>query len=68
MHSEAAAVLKNLTNFAIFENTCVLESFFFYKAAYFQACNFIKKRLIHRYFLVKFAKFLRTSNLKSTCE
>ena len=33
-----------------------------------QACNFIKKRLQHWCFPVKFAKFLRTSILKSTCK
>ena len=30
--------------------------------------NFIKKRLQHRSFHVKFAKFLRTPILKSICE
>ena len=33
-----------------------------------QACNFIKKRLQHRCFPVKFAKFLRTHFLKNSCE
>ena len=32
------------------------------------ACNFINKRLRHKYFPVKFAKFLRTPMLKSICE
>ena len=32
------------------------------------ACNFIIKRLQHRCFLVKLAKFLRTSIFKNTCE
>ena len=32
----------------------------FNKYAGLKACNFIKKRLQHRYFPVKFAKFLRT--------
>ena len=32
------------------------------------ASNFIKKRLQHRCFLVKLAKFLRTSIFKNTCE
>ena len=31
-------------------------------------CNFIKKRLQHRCFLVKLAKFLRTSIFKNICE
>ena len=33
-----------------------------------QVCNFIKERLRHWCFSVKFAKFLRTSILKNTCE
>ena len=33
-----------------------------------QVCNFIKKRLQHWCFPVKFAKFLRTSVLKKICE
>ena len=33
-----------------------------------QACNFIKKRLQHRCFLVKYAIFLRTTILKNICE
>ena len=33
-----------------------------------QACNFIKKRLQHWCFHVKFATFLRTSILKKICE
>ena len=64
MQSEAAAVLKN---FASHRKTPVLESLF-YKVETPQACNFIKKRLIHRCFLVKLAKFLRTPILKNICE
>ena len=33
-----------------------------------QACNFLKKRLQHRCFLVHIAKFLRTPLLKNICE
>ena len=47
------------------ENTCVGVSF--NKVAGLQA-NFIKKRLQHRCFLVKFTKFLRTSFLKNICK
>ena len=32
------------------------------------ACNFVKKRLQHRCFLVKLAKLLRTSIFKNICE
>ena len=45
--------------------TPVLESLF-NKAAGLKACNFIKKRLEHRCFPVKFAKFLRTTFLQNT--
>ena len=34
----------------------------------FQNCNFIEKRLWHRCFPMKFAKFLRTPTLKNICE
>ena len=47
--------------------TPVLESFF-NKATDLRACSFIKKRLQHGCFPVKFAKFLRTSILKNICE
>ena len=33
-----------------------------------RACNFIKKRLQHRWFPVKFAKFLTAPILKNICE
>ena len=43
------------------ESTCARVSFFNNVADLRpKACKFIKKRLWHRYFLVKFAKFLRT--------
>ena len=48
--------LKNFANFTG-ENACVGASF--KKVLGPQACNFIKKRLQHRYFPVKFAKFSR---------
>ena len=34
----------------------------------FQACNFIKKKLQHRYFLVNIGKSLRAPILKNICE
>ena len=40
----------------------------FNKVAVLRTCNFIKKRLQHRCFPVKFAKFLRTTNLKNICK
>ena len=48
-----------------FKNFAMLD-FLFNKVAGFQACNFIKKRLQHRCFSVKFAKSLRTSFLQNT--
>ena len=41
---------------------------FFIKVTGLNACNFIKKRLRHRYFLVNIAKYLRTPNLKKILE
>ena len=46
------------------ENTCVGVS----KVRGPQNCNFIKKRLQHRYFHVKFLKLLRTTILKNIWE
>ena len=49
-------------NFAIFiGNICV--GLFLIKLQPFKACNFIKKRLQHKCFLVNIAKFLRTAFL-----
>ena len=42
--------------------------FFFNKVAGLKAYNFIKSRLQHRCFPVKFCKFLRTLNLRNICE
>ena len=49
----------------IHRKTPVLESLF-NKVAGLQVCNFIKKRLQHRYFLLNIAKFLKTAFLKNT--
>ena len=46
-------------NFASFTGKHVLESMF-NKVRGLKFCNFIKKRLQHRCFPVKFVKFLRT--------
>ena len=45
----------------------VLETVFS-KVAGFKACNFITKKVQHRCFPVKFAKFLRIPILKNICE
>ena len=52
-----------LRNFAKFTGKHLCQSLFFNKVT---ACNFIKKRLWHRCFTVKFAKFVRTSFLQNT--
>ena len=49
------SVLKNLFHF----KTSMVE-FLFNKVAALKACNFIKKKLQHKCFLVNIAKFLRT--------
>ena len=52
-------------NFAVFTSKHLCWRLFLIKL---QTCNFIKKRLQHRYFPVNIAKFLRTSTLKNICE
>ena len=54
-------VLKNFANFMFH----MLESLF-NKVAGPQLCNFVSKRLQHRCFAVKLAKFLRTPIFKNT--
>ena len=52
---------KCFQNFRKFHGkTTVMESLFNKSA---KACDFIKEKLQHRYFLVKFAKFFKTSIL-----
>ena len=65
---EAFCKKRCFKNFRKFHRkTPVLESLF-NNVAGLQACNFIKKRLQHCCFLMKFAKFLRTPILKYICE
>ena len=54
-------------NFANFTGKNLFWSLFLIKFQG-QACNFIKKRLQHRCFPAKFAKFLRTPILENICE
>ena len=56
-----------LKSLQISQGKHLLESLF-NKVAGFQACNFIKKRLQHWCFPVKFAKFLRTAIVKNIYE
>ena len=43
----------------------VLKGFTISTAKHFKACNFLKKRLQHRYFPVNIAKFFRTVFLRT---
>ena len=65
MCSVKKGVLKNFAN--VTGKNPVLESLFD-KVPCLQACNFILKRLQHRYFPVKFAIFLRTPIWRNICE
>ena len=55
-----ANIIQNRCNFTTFTGKQLSLESPFNKVAGLKACNFIKKRLQHRCFLVKFAKFLRT--------
>ena len=46
----------------------ILKNFENFTGKHMKACNFIKKRLQHRCFSVKFAKSLSTPILKNICE
>ena len=50
-----------IQNFPFFIGKHLFRSLFFSKNAGLKARNFVKKRLQHRCFSVKFAKFLRTT-------
>ena len=57
-----------LKNFAISTGNHLCWSLFFNKIASRQACNFTKKRLQQRCFLMNMVKFLKTAILKNICE
>ena len=56
-----AGVLQKMVFLKVrkFHSKASVSDSLFHKVAGFQACYFIKKRLQHRYFPVKFPKFLR---------
>ena len=56
------AILKH---FAIFAGKQLCRLLFFNKVECHQTCNFIKKRLQHRYFLANIGKFIRRPTLKN---
>ena len=59
------AILKHLV---IFTRKYLRGDLFFNKVAGHQACNFIKKRLQHKYYLANIVKFIRRPILKSISE
>ena len=59
------AILKH---FVIFTGKHLCRGLFFNKVAGHQACNFIKKRLQHRYYLANIRKFIRRTILKNISE
>ena len=63
-HQRCSVKKDVLKNFVIFTGKHLYWNLFLE----FQACNFIKKRLQHRCFPVKIAKFWRTYILKNICE
>ena len=66
--SHRCSVTKSvLKNFANFPKKHLFLSLFLVKLQA-EACNFIKKKLQHSCFPVKFAKFLKTPILKNICE
>ena len=52
----------------VHKKTQLCWSLFLKKVTDLKVCNFIKKRLQHRFFSVNIAKFLRTLTLKNICE
>ena len=56
-----------LKHFVIFTGKQLHWDLFFNVASH-QACNFIKKKLQNRYFLVNIEKFIRTPILKNICK
>ena len=57
-----------LGHFVIFTGKHLCWGLFFTKVAGHQACNFVKKRLQHRYFLANIRKFIRRPILKNICK
>ena len=67
-HRRCSIEKSVLKNFVIFTGKQLCWSLFFNKAADLQACNFIKRRLQYRCFLVSITKFLRMPILKDNCK
>ena len=55
-------------NFASFLGKHLCWTLFFTKLKAFRPATLFKKRVLHRSFLVKFEKFLKTPILKNICE
>ena len=67
-HRKCSIKKAILKHFVIFTVKHLCWGLFSNKVASYQACNFIKKILKHRYFLVNIWKFIRTHNLKNICK
>ena len=63
---DTEAVVRRCSSEQVLVKFCNVLVFLFDKVACLQACNFIKKRLQHRRFSVKFAKSFRASFLQNT--
>ena len=64
-HRRCSVKKAILKHFAIFAGKRLCRLLFFNKVACHQACNFVKKRLQHRYFLANIRKFIRRPILKN---
>ena len=67
-HQRCSIKKAILKHFVIFTGKRLCRGLFFNKVAGHQACNFIKKRLQHRYFLANIGKFIRRLILKNISE
>ena len=64
-----AVLLKKVSEkFWKFHRKKHLLKYLFNRVACLQICNFLKKRLQHRYFPMEFTKYLRKPILKNICE
>ena len=67
-HQRCSIKKAILIHFVIFTGKHLRRYLFFNKVAGHQACNFIKKRLQHRYFLANIEKSIRRPTLKNISE
>ena len=65
-HQRCSIKKAILKHFVIFTGKHLSRGLFFNKVSDHQACNFIKKKLQHRYFLANIEKFIRRPTLKNS--